>query len=80
MQDYRLSNDYFNIPKASKYAYKLPVNSQEAITAVYTAKEDFLNAAREEIEQTYGDVPTYLSKGLNLNTEDIRKLRKILLE
>ena len=80
MQDYRLSNDYFNIPKASKYAYKLPVNSQEAITAVYTSKEDFLNAAREEIEQTYGDVPTYLSKGLNLNTEDIRKLRKILLE
>ena len=32
MEDYRLSNDYFNIPKASKYAYNLPVNSQEAIT------------------------------------------------
>ena len=28
MKDYRLSNDYFNIPKASRYAYKLPINSQ----------------------------------------------------
>jgi len=80
MQDYRLSNDYFNIPKASKYAYKLPVNSQEAITTVYTAKEDFLNAAKEEIERTYGDVPTYLEKGLDLTTKDIEQLQSILLE
>ena len=80
MQDYRLSNDYFNIPKASKYAYKLPVNSQEAITTVYTAKEDFLNAAKEEIERTYGDVPTYLEKGLDLTTQDIEQLQSILLE
>ena len=40
MEDYRLSNDYFNIPKASKYAYNLPVNSQEAITTLFSAKED----------------------------------------
>ena len=80
MQDYRLSNDYFNIPKASKYAYKLPVNSQEAITTVYTAKEDFLNAAKEEIERTYSDIPTYLRKGLGLTAENIEKLQNIMLE
>lgn len=80
MQDYRLSNDYFNIPKASKYAYKLPVNSQEAITTVYTAKEDFLNAAKETIERTYGDVPTYLEKGLGLPAENIKSLQRFLLE
>ena len=51
MEDYRLSNDYFNIPKASKYAYKLPINSQEAITTIYSAKEDFLNAAKEQIDR-----------------------------
>lgn len=39
MEDYRLSNDYFNIPKASQYAYKLSVNSQEAITTIYSAKK-----------------------------------------
>lgn len=80
MEDYRLSNDYFNIPKASKYAYKLPVYSQEAITTLFSAKEDFLNAAKEEIERNYGDVNTYLRKGIGLNKADIHQLRGILLE
>lgn len=79
MQDYRLSNDYFNIPKASKYAYKLPDNSQEAITTVYSAKEDFLNAAKNQIEEQYGDVKTYLKKGVGLTDTDLERLRSILL-
>ena len=79
MEDYRLSNDYFNIPTATHFAYKLPVNSQEAITTVYTAKEDFLNAAKEEINRKYGDVDTYLERGLDLSKEKIRRLRSILL-
>ena len=45
MEDYRLSNDYFNIPSASKYTYQLPARSQEAITTLFSAREDFLNAA-----------------------------------
>ena len=80
MEDYRLSNDYFNIPKASKYAYKLSVNSQEAITTIYSAKEDFLNAAKEQIEAEYGSVQTYLKKGIGLSAEEIEQLRSILLE
>ncbi|WP_294469866.1 tyrosine-protein phosphatase [uncultured Bacteroides sp.] len=80
MSDYRLSNDYFNIPKASRYAYKLPVNSQEAITTIYSAKEDFLNAAREQIEAEYGSVQGYLKKGIGLSAEEIEQLRSILLE
>lgn len=80
MGDYRLSNDYFNIPKASRYAYKLPVNSQEAITTIYSAKEDFLNAAREQIEAEYGSVEGYLEKGIGLTGEEIEQLRDILLE
>lgn len=80
MADYRLSNEYFNIPKASKYAYKLPVNSQEAITTIYSAKEDFLNAAKEQIEAEYGSVETYLEKGIGLSPEEIEQLRTLLLE
>ena len=80
MEDYRLSNDYFNIPKASKYAYKLPIESQEAITTIYSAKEDFLNAAKEQIEAEYGDVNTYLRKGIGLSAEEIKQLHSILLE
>ena len=80
MEDYRLSNDYFNIPKASKYAYQLPANSQEAITTIYSAKEDFLNAAKEQIESEYGSVQGYLKKGIGLSVEEIEELRSILLE
>lgn len=80
MQDYRLSNEYFNIPKASKYAYGLPMDSQEAITMLYSAKEDFLNAAKMQIEAEYGSVQTYLRKGIGLSNDEIEKLRSILLE
>lgn len=80
MQDYCLSNDYFNIPKASNYAHKLSANSQEAINTIFSEKEDFLNAAKEEIERTYGDVPTYLKKGLDLTEDNIKQLQSILLE
>ena len=51
-----------------------------AITALFSAKEDFLNAAKDEIERKYGDVPTYLRKAIGLQSEDIHRLRTILLE
>lgn len=80
MEDYRLSNDYFNIPRASKHAYQLPACSQEAITTLYSAREDFLNAAKEEVERQYGDVETYLQKAIGLKKEEIKRLKGILLE
>ena len=79
MKDYRLSNDFFNIPDVSKYAYQLPPHSQEAITTIYSAKEDFLNAAKEQIESEYGNVRNYLEKGIGLSKEEIKRLRSILL-
>lgn len=79
MEDYRLSNDYFSIPSASSYAYNLPARSQEAITTIYSAREDFLNAAKEEIERRYGDVDTYLQRAIGLTKEEIKKLQSILL-
>ena len=63
-----------------KLPYKLSVNSQEAITTIYSAKEDFLNAAKEQIEAEYGSVQTYLKKGIGLSAEEIEQLRSILLE
>lgn len=79
MEDYRLSNDYFNIPRASKYAYRLPTRSQEAITTLFSAREDFLNAAKDEAERKYGDMDTYLQKGIRLSKDEIKRLRSILL-
>ena len=79
MEDYRLSNDYFNIPKASGYAYSLPARSQEAITTLFSAQEDFLNAAKEEAERRYGDIKTYLREGVGLSKQEMKQLRNILL-
>ncbi|WP_456059121.1 tyrosine-protein phosphatase [Bacteroides clarus] len=79
MEDYRLSNDYFNIPRVSKYAYRLPTRSQEAITTLFSAREDFLNAAKDEAERKYGDMDTYLQKGIGLSKDEIKRLRSILL-
>lgn len=79
MEDYRLSNDYFNIPKATRYAYSLPARSQEAITTIFSAREDFLNAAKEEAERRYGDIPTYLRDGIGLSKQELKQLRSILL-
>lgn len=78
--DYQLNNKYFDIPKASNFGYSLPVNAQEAITTLYSAREDFINAAKAQIEKNYGDVATYLQHGLELSGEDLRHIRSILLE
>lgn len=79
MEDYRLSNDYFNIPRATRYAYNLPVRSQEAITTLFSAREDFLNAAKEEAERQYGNIKTYLHEGIGLSKQEMKHLRNILL-
>ncbi|MCD7901118.1 MAG: tyrosine-protein phosphatase [Bacteroides sp.] len=80
LQDYRNSNDYFDIPSFSRFAYKLPSYSQEAITTLFSARESFLNAAKEQIRKNYGNMDTYLSRGIGLSKEDIDTLRDILLK
>jgi protein-tyrosine phosphatase len=79
MSDYLRSNDFFDIPQASGYGYQLPVGAQEAITTLFSAREEFLNAAKNQVEKNYGNVSTYLDKGLGLTDKDIRELRDMLL-
>lgn len=80
MEDYLLSNKYFDIARFSKFAYHLPAHTQEAITTLFSARESFLNAAKNEVEHMYGDVDTYLREGIGLKKEEIKKLQKLLLE
>lgn len=79
MSDYLRSNDFFDIPRASGYGYRLPYNTQEAITTLFSAREGFLNAAKNQVEKNYGNIPTYLDKGLGLTGDNIKELRSILL-
>ncbi len=77
MTDYRLSR--FNIPTAISYVYELPVRSQEALITLFSARENFLNAAKDEIERTYGSVDEYLTKAVGMQKDELKDLRKILL-
>jgi Protein tyrosine/serine phosphatase len=79
MRDYRLNNEYFDIPSASGYGYNLPYSSQEAITTLFSAREDFLNAAIRQIEKNYGDMDNYLRRGIGLTDDEIKHLKSILL-
>ena len=76
MTDYRLSR--FNIPTAISYVYELPVRSQEALITLFS-RENFLNAAKDEIERTYGSVDEYLTKAVGLQKDEQRQLQEILL-
>ena len=79
MADYRLNSHWFNISKAISNVYDLPVRSQDALVTVFSARENFLNAAKDEIERTYGSVEDYLSQAVGLEKDELRELRKILL-
>ncbi|EJW96260.1 hypothetical protein EVA_15630, partial [gut metagenome] len=62
------------------FPYQLPTKTQEAITALYSARESYISAALHEIKKSYGDIDTYLKRGIGLKKEEIKKLQKILLE
>ncbi len=79
MKDYRLSDDYFNIPKASRYAYKLPIQLAGSHHYNLLCQGRLLNAAKEQIDAEYGSVQAYLKKGIGLSAEEIERLRSILL-
>jgi protein tyrosine/serine phosphatase len=79
MDDYCLSNKYFKVTEYSKFAYDLPDEYQEAVTTIFSAKQDFLDAAFEQMKSLYGDVDTYLEKGVGLSKSKIKRLRSILL-
>lgn len=78
--DYALSNRYLDIPKLSAKAYELPTRSQIAITTLLSAREDFLNAAHDAIEQQYGSIEAYLNEALGLDRKSQKRLQDILLE
>lgn len=79
MEDYCLSNKYFKVTEYSKFAYDLPSEYQEAVTTVFSARQDFLDAAFDQIRENYGDIDTYLLKGIGLSKSKIHKLRSLLL-
>lgn len=79
MDDYLLSQQYFNKQSVPYDFSEYPVSVQEAVTAMLGVNRQYLGFAIEEIKKQYGSVPNYLDKELGLNEHRRRRLKTILL-
>lgn len=80
MEDYLLSNRYFNMRKFAAMAYDLPLESQDAITSMMISDERYLLSAIETVRRKYGSVNAFLRDELGVNDDMKKKLKAILLE
>lgn len=53
---------------------------QGTIDSFFGAKEEYINAAYEKINESYGDFDNFIKNGLKISSEQIEKLRDIYLE
>lgn len=79
-QDYLRCNDFFDIPRITRFGYRLPPNGQEAITAFFKARKSALHEVQRQIEKEYGSVSAYLSEGLELTPFEVKQISAILLQ
>ena len=79
INDYMLSNMLIPVARLEPEGYKLPAGSQEALIEFYKNRPNDLQYIFYEINRRYGSIESYLSKFLSFDTEDIEKLKAILL-
>lgn len=53
--------------------------AQEAMRALLEVRPSYIEAAFEQMEQDYGSVEGYLTKGLGLSQQDLQQLKKLYL-
>lgn len=80
IDDYLLSNKYFNMRAVAAQAMTLPLESQDAITSMMVSDERYLNSAFEFIKRKYGSVKEFLRIELGMDEKDCNHLKAILLE
>ena len=80
MEDYLKSNEYIIL------AYKNVIDAfvkeggeREIPEAILGVKKEYLEAAFSEMRQNYGDIESYFSEGLGINTEQQKILKDIFL-
>ncbi|WP_294079329.1 tyrosine-protein phosphatase [Proteiniphilum sp. UBA5384] len=78
-EDYMLSNQEIDPAKANIDARNLPEPLQEAVTAMLSVNNAYLNYVIDYIKQKYGSVDTYLEKELRVTSGKKNLLRKYLL-
>lgn len=80
LDDYMMSNKYFNMRKVAKEAVTLPLELQDAITSMLMSDERYLNAAIQMLRRRYGSVIHYLETELGVGEKEREQLKKLLLE
>lgn len=78
-EDYLASNKYIDPKKTITFSEPLPESMQEAVTALFSANNAYLNYAFEHIRDTYGSIDNYLEKQLRVSKGKITMLRKLML-
>ncbi|MDF9830585.1 tyrosine-protein phosphatase [Parabacteroides sp. PF5-6] len=79
MQDYLASNDYMIVNRYASFARDLSQDSQEAITAILSANESYINPLLLRIRKDHGGMNNYLETVLEFTDKDQDKLKDILL-
>lgn len=72
MEDYLLTNDRVQLPQRSRLGL-----SPEAAHVLWRVQPDFLQAALDEVDRTYGSLDGYLREGLGLREAERERLRAL---
>ena len=78
-EDYLASNKYIDPKKTINFSDPLPESLQEAMTALFSANNAYLNYAFDYIRETYGSIDNYLEKKVRVSKGKMILLRKIML-
>ncbi len=81
IEDYLRSNDYI-LPMYDNVIQEfVAAGGDPSIpTAIFGVKEEYLNAAFDEMNEKYGSIENYFSKGLGISVEQQTALRNIYLK
>ena len=79
MNDYLLSNRYFDKRRTSFDPKDCCDETQEALSLIQSADSRFLSYAREYIRQEYGSINDYLEEELGVTPDKKRQLKRLLL-
>lgn len=80
IEDYSLTNTYFDKHSIPYDVNAYKTETQEAITTMMNADEVYLTCSLEKIKQQYGSINNYMEEELGITPEKRRKLQQILLK
>lgn len=80
LDDYLLSQRYFNKQSVPYNFSQMPTSVQEAVTAMLSVNRQYIGFAIDEIKKQYGSVIAYMEKELGMNEHRRKRLQHILLK